>query len=229
MLIEKAGEVVFPEKIWHDKSTMRPKISRKSIGIIGKIIVFAVLSLAAILKPGDSLLPFSLQTVDGVIITVAIEEGRLTIKRSDKQGNLLSVNHPQALLLDFWATWCIPCRAAMPHLDRLYRQFRSGETAKTSKVEFFGIALDRQGEAIVRPFLQKIKLSYPQLCTPTAASAAGLIRSPQEMASAYKVQEIPVVYVFDREGCIVHAHVGFKEDHVTELEKILSSLVEGEK
>ncbi len=168
------------------------KIITKFIGAIGIIGYLGLpLSLGAILKPGDELLPFSLQTVDGVVVTVMTEDGRLTVKRTDSTGKLLSRTQPEALLLDFWATWCIPCRAAMPHLEKLYNQLRqeAGETA----VEFFGLALDRQGPSIVRPFLQKIKLSYPQLCAPPPSSSSGLLRSPKEVASANKFHEIPVV------------------------------------
>ncbi len=199
-----------------------------SIGIIGIILAFSFGLAAAILKVGESVRPFSLQTVDKTVVTVMVEEGRLTVKRNDQAGKLISIIQPEAMLLDFWATWCIPCRAAMPHLDRLYRQFRSVEGGE-EKVEFFGIALDRQGEAIVRPFLQKIKLAYPQLSTPVGDAPPEFIRSPQEMASAFKVQEIPVVYIFDRQGKIVHAHVGFKESHVKEIEEAVALLLKADK
>jgi len=179
---------------------------------------------AAILKPGENMRPFSLPAIDGQIFRVIMDQGQLTIQRTDASGNLLSVSVPEVILVDFWATWCLPCRAAMPHLERLYQQFLSSEKNK-GQVEFFGLALDRQGASIVKPFLQKIKLSYPQLCGSLESAEFGLIRSAQEMASAYRVQEIPVVYIINRQGKIIYAHVGFKEEYIKEIEEIIFSVL----
>ncbi len=178
----------------------------------------------AILKKGDAFLPFALKSLEGKIFEATVENGQLTLRQKDASGNLLSTVRPEVILLDFWATWCLPCRAAMPHLERLYNQFLTEEKNK-GRLEFFGIALDQQGAAVVKTFLQKIKLSYPQLCSPTSSLEAGLISSPQEMASMYKIQEIPVVYLINREGKIIYAHVGFKEEYIKELEDIISSLL----
>lgn len=206
------------------------KKSTISIEILSIILFFLVaLKLGAtILKSGDDFRPFALQTVEGMIFEITMESGQLTLRQRDASGHLLSTSRPEVILIDFWATWCLPCRAAMPHLEKLYNHFLAEEKNK-GRLEFFGIALDRQGVAVVKPFLQKIKLSYPQLCSPVSSSEAGLIRSPQEMASIYKVQEIPVVYLINREGKIVYAHVGFKEEYIKEIEKVISSLLSGAK
>lgn len=197
-----------------------------SIEILLLIIgILNVINLgSAILKSGEDFRPFALQTIEGKIFEITMESGQLTLKQKDVSGNLLSISRPKVILVDFWATWCLPCRAAMPHLEKLYTQFLAEEKNK-GRLEFFGIALDRQGAALVKPFLQKIKLSYPQLCNPVSSPEEGLIRSPQEMASVYKVQEIPVVYLINREGKIVYAHVGFKEEYIKEIEKVISSLL----
>jgi len=193
-----------------------------------KILILALFlnlnAAAAILKPGENLRPFSLPAVDGQIFRVIMERGQLTVERRSASGNLLSTSTPEAILLDFWATWCLPCRAAMPHLEKIYQQFLAREENK-GRVEFFGIALDKPGASIVKPFLQKMKLSYPQLCGTLESSESGLIGSAQEMASVYRVQEIPVVYIINREGKIVYAHVGFKEEYIKEIEKIILSLL----
>ena len=206
------------------------KIMRKSIIPI-KIVAISLLlffnsAALAILKPGENMRPFSLAAVDGQIFWVRMDKGQLTVERTDASGNLLSVSTPEVILLDFWATWCLPCRAAMPHLEKLYQKFLSSEKNK-GRLVFFGIALDRQEASIVRPFLQKIRLSYPQLCGSLESSESGLICSVQEMASEYKVQEIPVVYIINRQGKIVYAHVGFKEEYIKEIEKIIFSLLNG--
>jgi len=181
---------------------------------------------AALLKPGENMRPFSLPAVDGQIFRVKMDKGQLKVERIEASGNLLSVSTPEVILLDFWATWCLPCRAAMPHLEKLYQQFLAREENK-GRVEFFGVALDKPGVPIIKPFLQKIKLSYPQLCGSLESSLSGLICSAQEMASEYRVQEIPVVYLINRQGKIVYGHVGFKEEYIKEMEKIIFSLLKG--
>ncbi|MCX7973251.1 MAG: TlpA family protein disulfide reductase [Candidatus Aminicenantes bacterium] len=197
------------------------------IKIVKIALFFSFISnllFANFLKPGDDLKPFSLQAVDGRIFKVFIDNEVLTLQQSDSSGNLLATIRPEVILLDFWATWCLPCRAALPHLERLYNHFQTNEKSR-DRVIFLGLVLDKQGAAIVKPFLQKIKLSYPQLCSSTNPSQNEIIRSPQEMALVYKIQEIPVVYIINRQGKIVYAHVGFKEEYIKEIEKVISNLL----
>jgi len=193
--------------------------------ILAFVFIFGSAALAT-LKPGENMRPFSLPAVDGQIFRVRMDKGQLTVERIDASGKLLSVSTPEVILLDFWATWCLPCRAAMPHLEKLYQKFLARDENK-GRIEFFGLALDKPGASIVKPFLQKIKLSYPQLCGSLESSASGIIYSVQEMASEYRVQEIPVVYLINRQGKIVYAHVGFKEEYIKDIEKIIFSLLNG--
>lgn len=200
---------------------------------VGILLIFGLnASGLAILNKGEKLIPFSLKSVDNRIMTVSLEEGRLTLVVESEEGGrkVIRKTHPDAVLIDFWATWCVPCRAAMPYMQKLYEKFKPGVGEAEGGLELFGIALDRKGSVVVKPFYQKLKITYPMLADPvSAAGEPDIIRNSQDMASKYDVQEIPVVYIFDSRGAIVHAHVGFKKEHVGELEEEIGRLVNKDK
>lgn len=66
----------------------------------------------------------------------------------------LSKHRGEVVLLNFWATWCAPCRVETPELNSLYQKY------KGKKVEFLGISVDKQGRSVVVPFVKKYHVSY---------------------------------------------------------------------
>jgi thiol-disulfide isomerase/thioredoxin len=101
----------------------------------------------------------------------------------------LSKLRGKVVIVDFWATWCAPCRAEMPLLDALYRQHRA------EGLELIGISTDRPRErAKVREIMEA--LSYPAaLSEDTKANGFGEMRI------------IPKTFVIDRNG-VVRAALG---------------------
>lgn len=110
-------------------------------------------------------------------------------------------DRPQALsrwrgklvVLNFWASWCAPCREEMPDFDALRNQYR------TRGVEFVGIAIDTP--ANVRQFLQQSPVSYPILIGEGGGHA--LARQLGNPDGA-----LPYTIVLDRTGRIVLRHLG---------------------
>ena len=193
------------------------------------LILLSSLSFA-ILKPGDKLIPFSLKNIDGKDYTVTMEEGRLTLIVAETSGAETKVvkSHPAAVLVDFWATYCVPCRKAMPHMQKLITTHGPAEGQAEGGLRLFGIALDDAGGKVVKPFYQKLKITYPLLADPpSTAPAAGVTATAKDMKKRYGVQEIPVVYLFDATGTIVHAHVGSTDEQMAELDKAIAALVGG--
>ncbi|MFN3716728.1 MAG: TlpA family protein disulfide reductase [Thiobacillus sp.] len=96
-------------------------------------------------------------------------------------------------VVNFWASWCAPCREEMPDFDALARRYRH------KGVEFIGIAVDT--EANVQAFLQKQPVSYPILIG--GGNAHLLARQLGNATGA-----LPYTLVLDREGRVVIRHLG---------------------
>ncbi|MAF27263.1 MAG: TlpA disulfide reductase family protein [Gemmatimonadota bacterium] len=123
---------------------------------------------------------FELPTVDGK-----------TVKLSSLRGKVV--------LLDFWATWCGPCRKAIPHLNELHGKFHE------RGLEIVGLSLDRGGAKDVNAFLQKQKMVYT------------LAIANREVAASYGgVRSIPTAFLVDREGRVRQQYVGFRPGSVYE-------------
>ena len=99
----------------------------------------------------------------------------------------------QVVVLNFWASWCVPCREEMPDFNDLRTQFRP------SGVEFVGIAIDNP--ANVAQFLQQMPVNYPILIGEGAARS--LVKELGNPSGA-----LPYTIVLDRNGNIVLSHLG---------------------
>ncbi len=98
----------------------------------------------------------------------------------------------KTILLNLWATWCAPCKAEMPSLDRLQRQLGS------DKFEVVALALDRRGRAAAKDFLETIKVAHLKLYVDRTA----------KMGTALKVVGMPTTILIDPEGLEVGRLVG---------------------
>ncbi|NUO19047.1 redoxin family protein [bacterium] len=106
-----------------------------------------------------------------------------TVKLSDLKGKVV--------ILDFWATWCGPCKMTMPQLDQFYKN-------RHDDVEVFGVNVwERSGTAGVGPFIEKNGYTFP------------ILFGPNELAEKYGVRGIPTMFVIDKSGKIAHRHVGY--------------------
>lgn len=202
--------------------------------IITSILFFLFICIfaLAVLKKGDKFHSFSLKSIDDKIVTVKLEDSKLSIiTEFIKDGKKIKKkSYPDAILLDFWATWCVPCRAAMPYMQKIYEKYQPKEDQIRGGLELLGIALDRRGSKVVKPFFKKFKISYAMLADPTTGSNdEGLIRTTKDMKSRYRVQEIPVVYLIDSKGIIEHVHVGFKKRQIADLENTIKEIISGER
>ena len=198
---------------------------------VAALVLLSSPSLAT-LKEGAQFSPFSLKNIDGKDHTVTMEEGKLTLIVTETVGGETRVtkSHPAGVLIDFWATWCVPCRKAMPHMQQLNETYKPADGETQGGLRVYGIALDEAGGKVVKPFYQKLKITYPMLADPpSSASPEGVVGTAKDMKKKYEVQEIPVVYLIDSSGTITHVHVGFKEEHIAELDKAVNALLGGGK
>ncbi len=114
------------------------------------------------------------------------------------------------VLVDFWATWCMPCRKSMPLLNELHGD---------SRVKVIGIAIDEEPGKVVPKFVKQEKLRYP------IALDGG--KSPAWYA--YHVAAIPAMFLIDTEGQIVAEWRGeFKPEDVRQaVEQLLTTSNKG--
>ena len=103
----------------------------------------------------------------------------------DLKGQELSLKkfRGQVVLLDFWATWCFPCRAEMPHLKKVYDKY------KDQKFEIIGISLDR-GQAVLDSYIEKQNITWTQFL------------DNGTVTKMYNVTGIPATFLIDGDGIV---------------------------
>lgn len=98
----------------------------------------------------------------------------------------------RVVLVNFWATWCAPCVAEMPALERLHRALAEEGLA------VLAISQDRGGAAVVNPFLARIDLQH----LPVYLDAKGVL------GRAFALKGLPTTFLLDREGRVLAGLVG---------------------
>lgn len=109
--------------------------------------------------------------------------------------------------VDFWASWCVPCRQSMPQLDALYRKYRD------RGFRVVGVNKDVATEDALR-FLKRVSVSFPLVAD-----------RDDSVAKAFDVQAMPSGYLVDRKGVVRYVHRGFTADTAEELSTEIESLL----
>jgi thiol-disulfide isomerase/thioredoxin len=105
----------------------------------------------------------------------------------------------KVVILDFWATWCGPCREEIPDFVKLQAKY------KGQGLEIVGLSLDDGGEGVVRPFAEKHNVNYTML-----------LANPETADRYGGVVGIPTTFVLDRQGRIVKKFIGMMGPQVFE-------------
>ena len=113
----------------------------------------------------------------------------------------------KVVVLDFWATWCGPCKMEIPHFVELMK--RHGAKG----LEIVGVAMDEPGAEVVKPFVEKNGLSYHVLL--------GDIYTANRYGG---VDALPTTFVIDRDGHIARKYIGYRS--LESFEEDLAPLLE---
>lgn len=170
---------------------------KRLVHIVG-ILLLLVLAVAACSAPGAAgggqrgisegqrAPDFSLETLEGNKVSL-----------SDYQG--------QVVLLNFWATWCAPCRAEIPAIEAVLHA-RQGEPFVVLGVNY------QESRERVRPFAEELGMTYPILLDETG-----------RVMQTYRAPGLPMSILLDVQGVIQHRHAGLLTE--SQLEGYLAELL----
>ena len=113
-------------------------------------------------------------------------EGQM-MKLSDLQGKLV--------LLDFWASWCNPCRKENPELVKVYKEFAASSFTVGQGFEIYSVSLDRNEEAW-KEAIETDKLTWPNM-------VSDMLAAKSKATIDYGIQMIPSNFLLDQNGVII--------------------------
>ena len=113
----------------------------------------------------------------------------------------------KVVYLDFWASWCAPCKASFPVINGWHQQFAS------KGFMVLGVNVDETSEAM-QTFLKKNTVSFP------VVRDAG-----QKLVAAANVSTMPSSFIIDRKGVIRHVHTGFHAKDASNLSAKITALL----
>lgn len=112
----------------------------------------------------------------------------------------------KVVYLDFWASWCVPCRKSFPWLNEMAKKY-------PNDLVVVGVNVDNERQAAMK-FLEKYPASFPLVFDPHG-----------KLASEYKLEGMPSAVLIDRNGGIAHRHVGFREEQKTHYEQVIIEIM----
>lgn len=111
------------------------------------------------------------------------------------------------LILDFFATWCQPCRQSIPHLIEMNRKYGK------QGLQVLGLSVDEDGERIVKAFTDEFRVNYPLALAGDAVTVDFGIRS------------VPIMFLIDKKGNITEIYRGFSAESARSLEASIKRLL----
>jgi peroxiredoxin len=151
-------------------------------------IVFGPDRLYAAPRSGQAAPNFKVSTTSGQQVSLESYRGRV-------------------LVLDFFATWCKPCRASIPHLVEMNRKY--GQQG----LNVLGMSADEDGERAVKTFAEKNRMTYP-------IALAG-----ESTLVDYGVRSVPVMFVIDKKGRVAEVFRGFTDEVARSSEQLIKKLL----
>ena len=162
-----------------------------------------------------ALLGVLLMTVPGIFTATSLASSGLAgqdapdfVLKSASGSNLrLSEYRGDVVMINFWATWCGPCRQEMPLLNDLYLRY------KRVGFSLLGVNIDDDSSRAME-MAEELGVSFPVL-----------FDDRKEVSRLYQVEAMPVTVLVDREGKVRHVHLGYKpgyeEKYLTQIRSLL--------
>ena len=114
----------------------------------------------------------------------------------------------KVVIVDFWATWCGPCREEIPHLNELYSEL------KGKGLEIVGISMDTDGTDGVKDFAHEFRIQYP------------IVMGDERVAESFGgIIGLPTTFIIDRQGRVAKKYIGLPP--AADMSRIVKELVGG--
>jgi peroxiredoxin len=141
-------------------------------------------------------------------VQVGDEAPNFTLR--DLTGNVMSLSQlrGKVVLLNFWATWCGPCRVEMPAMEQLYR------TLPRREFEILAVSTDPQGAVVTRPFQREMGFTFPILHD-----------SEYRVGLTYGARTIPITFMVDRRGIVRQKIFGARDWDSPEARDLIHELM----
>ncbi|MDB6063105.1 MAG: thiol-disulfide isomerase-like protein [Verrucomicrobiaceae bacterium] len=129
------------------------------------------------------------------------------LKSTEGSNIRLSEHRGEVILLNFWASWCGPCRQEMPQLNALQERY------KKLGFNVVGVNVDKDS-ALATKLLKDIPVSFPVLLDDTGS-----------VSSSYNVSAMPTTVLIDRDGNMRYLHKGYKPGYEQDYEQQIKELI----
>lgn len=135
--------------------------------------------------------------------TYAAQNAPDFVLKGDQGPIKLSSYRGKVVYVDFWASWCKPCRKSFPFLNQMHKRY------KNKGLKVIGINLDTEkGDA--RKFLSRFPAEFTIAYDPEG-------KTPQK----YQLSVMPTSYIIDQDGRLIKIHKGFKESQAQDIEQLI--------
>lgn len=139
--------------------------------------------------------------------TISGKAPNFTLKSMSGENLKLSEYRGQVVMMNFWASWCAPCRQEMPLLEDLYKKYKGlGFTLLGVNVE--------EDSRKASTLLRSIKVSFPIL-----------FDSKNKVSKLYKVSAMPTTIIIDRDGNMRYLHLGYKPGYERDYQQQIRALL----
>lgn len=124
-------------------------------------------------------------------------------------GQSISLNNyrDHVLILDFFATWCQPCRESIPHLAEMNRKYGK------QGLQILGLSVDEDGGRMVKAFSDELRINYPVTVT------------GDQVTVDFGVRSVPIMFLINKKGEIVEIYRGYTTDMGRSLDQAIRRLL----
>lgn len=177
---------------------------------VGLVITFMAIGTVctALFSQAESHQPKKRSGFERGVVQVGDEAPNFTLR--DLTGNAMSLSQfkGKVVLLNFWATWCGPCRVEMPAMEQLYR------TLPRREFEILAVSTDPQGATVTRPFQREMGFTFPILHD-----------SEYRVGLTYGARTIPITFMVDRRGIVRQKIFGARDWDSPEARDLIHELM----